>query len=52
MMDPAKKKRLHDKGWKVGSAEEFLELTPQEAALIDVRLKLADAVKLLRKEGN
>lgn len=50
MMDPAKKQRLHDKGWKVGSAEEFLELTPQEAALVDVRLKLADAVKLLRKD--
>lgn len=50
MMDPAKKKRLQRKGWKVGSAEEFLELSPQEAALVDLRLKLADAVKLLRKD--
>lgn len=50
MMDPEKKKRLETKGWKVGSAEEFLELTPQEAALIELRLKLADAVRLLRKD--
>lgn len=50
MMDPEKKKRLERKGWKVGSAEEFLELSPQEAALVDLRLKLADAVKLLRKD--
>jgi DNA-binding XRE family transcriptional regulator len=50
MMDPEKKRRLERKGWKVGSAEEFLELTPQEVALIELRLKLADAVKLLRKD--
>jgi DNA-binding XRE family transcriptional regulator len=49
-MDPEKKRRLERKGWKVGSAEEFLELTPQEVALIELRLKLADAVKLLRKD--
>jgi len=49
-MDPEKKRRLERKGWKVGSAEEFLEFTPQEAALIELRLKLADAVKLLRKD--
>ena len=50
MMDPKKKERLERKGWKVGSAEDFLELTPQEAALVELRLKLADAVKLLRKD--
>jgi predicted XRE-type DNA-binding protein len=50
MMDPEKKKRLERKGWKVGSADEFLDLTPQEAALVELRLKLADAVKLLRKD--
>lgn len=49
-MDAKKKQRLEAKGWKVGSAEDFLELTPQEAALVDLRLKLADAVKLLRKD--
>lgn len=48
-MKPEKKQRLERKGWKVGSAEDFLDLTPQEAALVDLRLRLADAVKLLRK---
>ena len=50
MMKPEKRKRLEEKGWKVGSAEEFLGLTPEEATLVELRLKLADAVKLLRKE--
>lgn len=50
MMDPEKRKRLEREGWRVGSAEEFLELTPQEVALVELRLKLADAVKLLRKD--
>ena len=44
------KKHLEAKGWRVGSADEFLGLTPQEAAMVDLRLKLADAVKLLRLE--
>lgn len=50
MMKPEKRKLLEEKGWKVGSAEEFLGLTPEEATLVELRLKLADAVKLLRKE--
>ena len=49
-MKPEKKRRLEKKGWRVGSAEEFLELTPDEAAMVELRLKLADAVKLLRKD--
>lgn len=49
-MKPGKKQRLERKGWKVGSAEEFLELTPEEAAMVELRLRLADAVKLLRKD--
>lgn len=49
-MKAEKKARLEKKGWKVGSAEEFLELTPEQAAIVELRLKLADAVKLLRQE--
>jgi len=50
LMKLEKKRRLEKKGWRVASAEEFLELTPDEAAMVELRLKLADAVKLLRKE--
>lgn len=49
-MKPEKKRRLERKGWRVGSAEDFLGLTPDEAAMVELRLKLADAVKLLRKD--
>jgi predicted XRE-type DNA-binding protein len=49
-MKAAKKKRLERRGWKVGSAAEFLNLTPEEAALVELRLKLADAVRQLRRE--
>lgn len=49
-MKSQKKQRLERRGWRVGSAEEFLALTPQEAALVELRLKLADAVRLLRKD--
>ena len=34
-MDEAKKKRLTTKGWKVGNADEFLGLTPEEAAYVE-----------------
>lgn len=49
-MKPEKKKRLEQKGWKVGSAEEFLELTPEEASLVELRLRIADAVRQRRKQ--
>lgn len=49
-MDKDKKARLEAQGWKVGSAEEFLGLTPDEAAYVDLRLKLSGAVRELRKK--
>jgi len=49
-MDKEKRARLEAQGWKVGSAEEFLGLTPDEAAYVDLRLKLSDAVRELRKK--
>lgn len=50
MMDKEKRARLEAKGWKVGSAEEFLGMTPDEAAYVELRLKLSDAVRDLRKK--
>jgi predicted XRE-type DNA-binding protein len=49
-MRAEKKRRLEAAGWRVGSAEEFLGLTAEEATLVDLRLRLADAVRLRRKE--
>ena len=49
-MDKEKKARLEAKGWKVGSAEEFLGMTPDETAYVELRLKLSDAVRDFRKK--
>lgn len=48
----SRRKRLEAKGWKVGSAREFLELTDQEEAYVELRLKLADALKRQRMRRN
>ena len=45
-MREAKSKRLAAKGWKVGTAQAFLELTTDaEAAYIELRMKLAQGLK-------
>ena len=49
-MKQDKRKRLEEAGWKVGSASELLDLSPEEAEYIDLRIRLGDAVKQLRKE--
>lgn len=42
---------LEKAGWKVGGAAEFLELSDVEAALVEAKLALGDAVKALRQRG-
>ena len=48
-MDRAERKRLEDAGWQVGSAADFLGLTPAESVYIELRLLLADALKARRQ---
>ena len=40
-MRESKRKRLVARGWKVGSAKDFLGLTDHEAAYIELKLRLA-----------
>jgi ribosome-binding protein aMBF1 (putative translation factor) len=47
-MKPEKRKRLEAAGWRVGTVSEFLGLTAEEAALIELKLDLARAVKTER----
>ena len=47
-MRESKRSKLAAKGWKLGSAKDFLGLSPQEEAYIELRLKLADGLKLRR----
>ncbi|OUL18761.1 transcriptional regulator [Nostoc sp. T09] len=49
-MDEAKRKRLEENGWKVGTVSEFLELTTEEAALIEIKLALSRNLKERRQK--
>lgn len=49
-MKAAKRRRLEQAGWRVGSAEDFLELSKEEQALVEIKLTLADAVKTYREK--
>ncbi|MDV3002732.1 MAG: hypothetical protein N5P05_004387 (plasmid) [Chroococcopsis gigantea SAG 12.99] len=51
-MDLAKRQRLEAAGWKVGTVEEFLELTPVESELIELKLVLGRKLKEIRKNQN
>lgn len=44
-MKPEKKSRLEKAGFRVGSAAEFLNLSPEESTLVSMRLALAGAVR-------
>ena len=48
-MHEEKRRRLEAKGWKVGSAREFLGLTDEEAAYIDMKLRLAASLRERRQ---
>jgi DNA-binding XRE family transcriptional regulator len=47
-MRESKRRRLEAKGWRIGSPREFLRLSPQEAAFIEVKLRLADSLRQRR----
>ena len=47
-MRTGKLKRLQAAGWKVGTAKDFLGLSREEAALVELRLSLISAVKKSR----
>ena len=49
-MDQTKRKKLAAAGWRVASPADFLALTPDEAAYIEMRLKLADGLKRRRQQ--
>jgi ribosome-binding protein aMBF1 (putative translation factor) len=44
-----KRRRLEAKGWKVGTAQEFLHLSTEEAAYIDLKARLATGLRDRRR---
>lgn len=51
-MDAKKRRRLEDAGFKVGSAAEFLGLTEEEAALVEMKAALSARVKTWRARAH
>ena len=47
-MKTAKLERVQAAGWKVGSAQDFLQLSDEEAQLVALKLALISAVKKSR----
>ena len=48
-MDKLKRESLEAKGWKIDTATEFLELTSEEAALVEIKLALSRNLKVRRQ---
>ncbi|MCP5039808.1 MAG: XRE family transcriptional regulator [bacterium] len=48
-MKAAKRKRLEGAGWQVGSTDDFLKLSKEEAAFVEMKLALADSVRRRRQ---
>lgn len=45
----AKQRRLEAKGWKIGNTQEFLGLPDDEAAYVELKLRLATSLRELRQ---
>ena len=48
-MKKGKQARLEAKGWRVGSASEFLNLSPEESAYLEMKLELSRTLQDRRK---
>jgi DNA-binding XRE family transcriptional regulator len=49
-MNPEKQKRLEKAGWKFGHAADFLNLTPDEQAYVEMKLAFAKTLEETRKQ--
>ena len=49
-MKTAKKKRLETRGWKVGTVAEFLQLSREESAYVEMKLALSKNLQERRKD--
>jgi plasmid maintenance system antidote protein VapI len=49
-MEKRKRERLLAAGWKVSTAAEFLDLSPEEEALVEARIALTRRIRSVREE--
>jgi ribosome-binding protein aMBF1 (putative translation factor) len=48
-MRESKRKKFEAKGWRIGTAKDFLEMSNEEEAYVNLRLKLAEGLKARRE---
>ncbi len=51
-MDTAKRERLEEAGFRVGTVAEFLGLTPEENELVEIKVALSRALKQWRGKSD
>jgi len=49
-MDNKRKEQLEKKGWRVGSVDDFLQLTEEEKIYIEMKLALGAKLRAIRTE--
>ncbi len=49
-MNKEKEKRLAKNGWRIGTAKEFLGLSDEESAYVELKIKLSTNLRKLRTE--
>lgn len=48
-MQETKRKKLEAKGWRIGTPKDFLGMSNEEEAYVNLRLKLAEGLKARRQ---
>jgi len=51
-MRRSKKEKLEAKGWRFGTAQQFLGLSDEETAYVELRLRLAESLRRRRQKRN
>ncbi len=49
-MEPIKRQKLEAAGWKVSNVAEFLQLSPAEESITEIKLSLSKYLKQLRRQ--
>lgn len=49
-MDKQKRQNLEKAGFRVGSTADFLELSPEEEAYLEIRLEISELIRFQRKK--
>lgn len=49
-MNKTKRAKLEAQGWRVGTAADFLNLSPEEAAFVETKLALSNSLRARRAE--